>query len=96
VRSRPGRETDTIRAAALDRIDRAERGFKLAFAAGALVELAFLVAFLLLADLGDRTHVLLLLATVALYTLVAIGLVALGAHVTRSTLWVLQAVGERE
>lgn len=90
------RDTDSIRAAALDRIDRAERRYKLAFAAGALVEAAFLAAFLLIADLSDRTHVLLLLAAVATYTLVAIGLVALGAHVNRSTLRVLHAIGSRE
>jgi hypothetical protein len=58
--------------------------FKLAVFAGALVELAFLVAFLMLADFSQRLHVLLLLATVAAYTIVVIGLVALGAYLRRA------------
>jgi hypothetical protein len=53
--------------------------FKLALFTGALVELAFLVAFLMLADFSQRLHVLLFVATVAAYTIVVIGLVALGA-----------------
>jgi hypothetical protein len=51
-----------------------------------------LLAFLVLADFGDRTHVLLLVAMVATYTIVCVGLVALGAHVNRSTLRILHAL----
>jgi hypothetical protein len=46
-----------------------------------------LAAFVALADFGNRTHILLLLSTIATYTIVGAGLFALGGHVTR--------VGER-
>ena len=51
-----------------------------------------LVAFLLAADFSNRTHLLLLIATVGGYTVVVVGLVALGAYVNRAVLRVLKAV----
>lgn len=85
-------ELDDLCTAALDRIDRSERHYKLAFFGAVAFEGLFLAAFLFLADFRDRTHVLLLLATVAIYTIIALGLVALGAHVNRNTLRVLTAL----
>ena len=82
----------TATADALNRIDRAERRYKQAFLGAVAIEAIMLPAYLLLADFSNRTHVLLLLATVATYTIVAIGLLALGAHGTRNTLRILQAV----
>ena len=87
-------EIDRARRAALDRIDRAERGYKFAFVVAALVEASFLGAFVLLADLGDRLHLLLLLMFVGTYTLVAVGLLVLGAHVNRCAERVLRALDE--
>ena len=83
---------DSVRAAALARIDRSERNFKLAFIGTAIVESLFVVAFLLLADFSNRVHVLLLISTVSCYTIVVLGLVALGAHVNRGIARVLKAV----
>lgn len=83
---------DTVRAAALARIDRSERNFKLAFFAAAIVESAFIVTFLLLADLSNRIHVLLLISTVSCYTIVVLGLVALGAHINRGIARVLKGL----
>lgn len=83
---------DEIRGSALDRIERAERRYRIAFFGAVVIEALFLAGFLLLADLSDRTHVLLLVATVAVYTILALGLLALGSHVTRSTLRVLKAI----
>lgn len=77
---------------ALRRIDRAERQYKLAFLAAVAVEGVMLLVYLALADFGDRTHVLLLVAMVATYTIIGVGLVALGAHVNRNTLRILRAV----
>ena len=74
------------------RIDRSERNFKLAFICVAIVEFAFLVSFVLLADLANRLHVLLLISTVSCYTIVGMGLMALGAHVNRAIARVLKAV----
>ena len=81
-----------VRKTALDRIDRSERHYKLTFFVAAIIEAFFLAGFLLLADLSNRMHLLLLLATVAIYSILALGLVALGVHVNRSTLRVLNAV----
>lgn len=77
---------------ALDRVDRTERDYKLVFLAAAVVESAFLAGYLLLADFSNRLHVLLLIASVAIYSIVALGLVALGAHVKRCTLRILKAI----
>ena len=83
---------DSVRAAALARNDRSERNFKLAFIGAAIVESLFMVTFLLLADFSNRVHVLLLISTVSCYTIVVLGLVALGAHVNRGIARVLKAV----
>ena len=85
-------DLDSVRVAALARIDRSERNFKIAFLGAALVESLFLATFLLLADFSNRLHVLLLISTVSCYTIVVLGLVALGAHVNRSVARVLKAV----
>ena len=83
---------DSARRAALDRIDRTERAYRAFFLAAAAVEALFLGGFLLLADFGQRLHVLLLLAAVATYTIVGLGLLALGQHVSRCTWRVLKAI----
>src|SRR5215470_10271760 len=85
-------DLDAVRVAALARIDRSERNFKMAFLCAAIVESAFIVSFLLLADLSNRLHVLLLISTVSCYTIVVLGLVALGAHINRGIARVLKAV----
>jgi hypothetical protein len=85
-------DLDAVRANALARIDRSERNFKLAFFCAAVVEALFLAAFLLLADLSNRLHLLLLIATVSGYSIVGFGLLALGAHMNRCVLRVLKAV----
>ena len=83
---------DSPRRAALDRIDRTERAYRAFFLAAAAVEALFLGGFLLLADFGQRLHLLLLLAAVATYTIVALDLLALGQHVSRCTRRVLKAL----
>ena len=81
-----------IRTNTLGQIERNELNYKLAFAGGALVELLFLIAFVLLADFSNRVHLLLLLTTMTIYAILIFGLIALGLHVNRSTLRVLKAV----
>ena len=85
-------DLDAVRVAALARIDRSERNLKLAFVGAAIVESAFLGSFLLLADLSNRLHVLLLISTVSCYTIVVLGMVALGAHINRGIARLLKAV----
>jgi hypothetical protein len=84
---------DTIRRATLERIEQTERHYKAAFYGAAILETLLLAGFLLLADFkSDRTHLLLLLATVGSYSILVLGLVALGAHVNRNSLRVLKAI----
>ena len=83
---------DRVRAAALDRIARSERDYKVAFFCIAVLEAAFLVAFILLADWSNRLHLLVFLSAVAIYSMVITGLVALSAHVSRCTERVLKAI----
>ncbi len=81
-----------IRSNTLNQIERNERNYKFSFVGAAFVELLFLVAFLLLADFSNRVHVLLLIMTIVIYTIMAFGLLALGLHVNRNTLRVLSAL----
>jgi hypothetical protein len=83
---------DEVRAAAIARVDRSERNFKLAFVGAAIVETAFIVSFILMADLSNRLHLLLLISTVSCYSIVVLGLFALGAHINRGVARVLKAV----
>ena len=83
---------DAVRAQVLQRVDAAERHYRLAFFGAAVLEALFLGIFMLAADFTNRTHVLLLLGAVMSYSIVVLGLVALGAHVNRSTLRILQAI----
>ena len=85
-------DPNEVRKEALARIDRSERNFKLAFYAAALFEALFMIVFLLAADFSNRMHVLLFVATVGSYSVVVLGLVALGAYVNRSVLRVLKAI----
>jgi hypothetical protein len=77
------RDIDDVRKTALDRIDRSERRYKMAFLAAAIIETFFFAGFLLLADF---------IATIATYSILALGMLALGVHITRNTLRVLNAV----
>jgi F0F1-type ATP synthase membrane subunit c/vacuolar-type H+-ATPase subunit K len=85
-------DLDDVRKSTLDRMERSERHYKLAFLGAAVLEGFFLIGFLLLADIHNRTHMLLLVATIATYTIIALGLVALGAHMNRNTLRILKAM----
>jgi uncharacterized membrane protein len=83
---------DKIRKNTLQLIEKNERNYKLTAAGFAVIELLFLAAFLLLADFSNRTHLLLLIATVASYTIIGFGIIALGLHVNKNTLRILQAI----
>lgn len=83
---------DEIRTNTLAKIEQNERHYKYAFIGAALFELLFLAAFVMLADFSNRVHILLLITTLTTYTMVAFGLLALGLHINRNTLRVLQAI----
>lgn len=83
---------DRVRSAALDRMERSERNFKLAIYTAVVWEALFLIAFILGMERHNRLHMLLLISTVGIYTVVLLGLVAVGAHVSRCTQRILKAV----
>ena len=83
---------DAVRSSVLDRIEKSERNFKLALFGGALFECLFLLTFVVAADFHVRLQLLLFLSTVGSYTIVLLGLVALGAYVNRGNLRLLKAV----
>ena len=78
-----------IRSKALNEVDRAQRNVKAAIIGGALFEGLFLLALLMVADLKDPLHRVILFATGLVYMPLVMGLLALGAYVNRCTLRVL-------
>jgi hypothetical protein len=75
---------DAMRASILDRMESQARAVKAAIVGAALLEgLLFLVVFLT-ADWSDDTHRLIVILSVLSYMILALGLIALGAHVSRS------------
>ena len=85
---------EQIRSKALDDIDRARRNFRAAFFGAVLFEGLFLLAILMVADLKNELHLLILFATGLIYMPLVMGLVALGAWVDRSVLRVLARIDE--
>lgn len=83
---------DNIRETTLKRIEQTERNYKLMFVGAAAIEAIFLAAFLLLADFSNRLHLLLLISSMTVYTILGFGLIALGLHVNRNALRIINAV----
>jgi hypothetical protein len=81
-----------MRESILKKIEKNERNYKIAFFGAILLEALFLLGYLMIADLSDRLHVLLLFSTVMIYSILILGMFALGAHTTRNTLRVLKAL----
>lgn len=85
-------DLDRLRGETLRRMERGERKVKLALLAAAIVEALLMASFLLLADFSNRLHLLLLIVTVALYSILGLGMIALGANSNRNTRLVLKAI----
>ena len=75
-------KSDVVRGV-LDRMEHHARLTRLAILGAAAVEGLILVVALLRVNWADDTHVLLFIFSVLGYTIAALGLVALGAHVSR-------------
>ena len=75
---------DEIRLGVLDQMERSERGVRLAVLGAALVESALFGVALVMIDWSSRLERVLFVLSILSYTIVALGLVALGAHVTRT------------
>jgi hypothetical protein len=74
---------DRAREQVLDRMERADRTVRLAAYGAALVEMALMLVALLILDWHDKLQVELFLFSVMGYTIVVLGLVALGGHMTK-------------
>jgi len=83
---------DSIRRAALDRIEQSERRYRWLILGAAAVEFFLLAGFILLANFSDRVHVLLLLCTIAIYSIFGFGLLALGSYFKLNTNKILKAI----
>lgn len=75
-------QSDVVRGV-LDRMEHHARLTRLAILGAAAVEGLLLIIALLRVNWADDTQVLLFIFSVLGYTIVALGLVALGAHVSR-------------
>ena len=73
-------------------MERAEKNMKLAIFGALLVELALFGVAFAMVNWDDRIERLLFVFAVLSYTIIALGLAALGAHVTRSVGRVLAAM----
>ena len=89
------RTTDDIRANVLDRMERQDRFLKLSIAAAAAFEAALLGTALWLVDFSNRTQVLILVTSILSYMILGLGLMALGAHVSRSISALIAALDAR-
>ena len=83
---------DNIRESTLKQMERTERNYRLMFVGAAIIEVIFIAAFLLLADFSDNLHLLLLISSMTVYTIVGCGLTALGLHVNRNALRIINAI----
>lgn len=83
---------ERTRAAALAHIEKSEKRFKLGLLGACILELIFLVSFMLLMEHGNKLHLLLFFATVGSYTLIVVGLVVLGMYINTNTQRVLKAI----
>jgi hypothetical protein len=77
---------------ALSQIERTQRHYKFAFLGALLVEVALLTGLMLMVNLKDRTHALLLVGFVGSYSVIALAIVALGAHVSKVGLRIIRAI----
>lgn len=80
---------------ALARADRHARNARLVVLGAAAVEGLLLLLSLILIDWGNPTHVLLLLCTVLVCSVLGLGLLALGNHVSRVGARVVAALETR-
>lgn len=91
----PSSNPDDARAQVLDRMERTDLFIRVVVIAAALVEaLLFVVAFMFV-DWQDPLHRLLFLFSVLGYMIVALGLMALGGHVSRTVGRLVLALEQR-
>ena len=83
---------DSIRRGVLARMERAERNMKLGIFAAALCELLLFGLALFMFDMTNRVERLIFVTSTLSYTILVLGFVVLGAHVTRTVGRILTVV----
>jgi hypothetical protein len=76
------RDLDAIRTGVLDQMERHARHMKIALLGAAAFEMVLILIAILLVDWQNRTQLLLFLFSLLSYSIIAMGLLALGAHVS--------------
>ena len=85
-------QLDFIRNAVLARMDAQERAMKFAILGAAVAEALLLSYAVWLIDWSDRTQVVVFVLSILSYLIIALGMIALGAHVSRSASRVVAAI----
>jgi hypothetical protein len=80
------------KAAALAEADRIDARHAAIFWLTVIIEAGLIAAFLLLADFKDRTHVLLFIAAMSVYSTVALGVAGLNMRLEQSQRRMLEAL----
>lgn len=78
------KSVDAIRQSVLDRMEKQARAVTIAIVGAAVLEALLLLIVFLITDWTDRTHRLIVVLSMLSYMVLALGLIALGAHVSRS------------
>lgn len=87
---------DQIRGSVLDRMAKAERNAKLSIAAAAFSEMVLFAGAIMIVDFSNHLEKVVFLLFMLSYTTIALGLIAVGAHVSRNTARVLSAMSTVE
>jgi len=87
---------DAIRAGVIDRMERHARNVKLAMGGAAVIELLLIAVAAAKLQFSNRFEVLVFAFFLMTYTIVLLGLAALGAHVSRVGDRVIAALADRE
>ena len=88
------RSLDDVRQSVLDRVERGERATKAGIFGAAIIEAIMLALAIVLIDWKDPVQRLLFIFFVLSYSIVVLGLFALGGHVTRTVGRLLAAIDE--
>ena len=83
---------DAVRASVLDRMERGDRVMRYAIVGAGLLEAGLFAIAFLYVDWRDHTQVLIFLLAALSYSIIALGMVALGGHVSRTVARVLAAL----
>lgn len=87
---------DEIRGSVLDRMEKAERNARLSIIAAGFSEMVLFVGAIMIVDFSNHLERLIFVLFMLSYTTIALGLIAVGAHVSRNTARVLGAMAATE